>query len=233
MGVDRHYVIRTIVGGFGSPSDGDQPAFSWAYDPQVRAPAFDPAAAGRLLDSAGWRFRPDGYRYRSGDRLTIVYVTSSGYSDATRFGPVFQQEMKRIGIDAEVRTYPTSLLYASKAAGGIVDNGKFDVAWLGWIGGVDPDDATLWACDQIPPDGYNMAFHCDPRIDAQERIAISSYDRRTRAAAYRRVQELLAEDLPVDFLYWTHTHDAVRLGLENYRPSPDVTEFTNPWQWRD
>jgi peptide/nickel transport system substrate-binding protein len=232
MSVDRDYVIRTMAGGLGTPANGDQPSYSWAFDPDVRAPAFDPAAAGRLLDEAGWQLRPDGHRYRAGKKLSITYITSSGYGEATRFGPVFQVEMKRIGIEAEVKTYPTSVLYAAKANGGIVDNGKYDVAWLGWIGGVDPDDDTLWACDQFPPDGYNLSFYCDPRIDAQERIALSSYDLPTRRAAYRRIQELLDEDVPVDFLFWTHSHDAMRAGLTDYRPGPTVTEFTNPWQWQ-
>ena len=233
MGVDRAYVIRTVAGGMGTPANADQPAFSWAYDPAVRAPAYDPAAASALLDRAGWKLGPDGFRYKDGVRLSISYITSSGYGEATRFGPVFQVAMKRIGIDAAVKTYPTSLLYAAKADGGIIQNRRFDVAWVGWIGGVDPDDATLWDCDQIPPQGYNMSYLCDPRIDAQEHIALASYDRTTRKAAYWRIQQLLAEDVPVDFLYWTDTHDVVRDGIAHYHPPPAVTDFTDVWAWQD
>src|SRR5207245_1805684 len=138
----------------------------------------------------------------------------------------------RVGIDAAIKLYPTSVLFAAKNAGGIVNNGKFDVAWSGWIGGVDPDDATLWTCDQIPPNGYNFSQFCDKRVDALEAIAVSSSDPQVRKRAYWRVQSLLNEEVPVDFLFWTHQHDAVRDELQNYRPAPTVTMFSNPWEWQ-
>lgn len=232
MSVDRDYVIRAIANGLGSPAYSDQPSYSWAFDPNVRGPRFDPSAAAKLLDQAGWRLGPDGYRSKGGKRLSLAYVTSTGYGEGRRFAPVFQVEMKRVGIDAAVKMYPTSLLFAAKNDGGIMNNGKFDVAWTGWIGGVDPDDATLWACDQMPPNGFNVSEFCDPRIDAQERIALTSNDQDVRRRAYWRIGELLNEDVPAHFLFWTHIHDTMRDELQDYRPAPTVTVFSNPWQWR-
>jgi peptide/nickel transport system substrate-binding protein len=232
MSVDRDYVIKAVAGGLGSPANGDQPSYSWAFDPDARAPRFDPAIAERLLTRAGWLLGSDGYRHKGGAKLSISYVTSSGYGEGRKFAPVFQEEMKRVGIDATVKLFPTSLLFAAKSAGGIMDNGKFDVAWSGWIGGVDPDDATLWGCDQMPPAGYNMSYFCDPRIDEQEKIALTSYDQETRRRAYQRIQSMVNADVPVDFLFWTHIHDAMRGELKNYRPAPTVTTFSNPWQWQ-
>lgn len=231
MGIDRPFVVKAIANGGGTPAVGDQPPYSYAYDPHAQAPAYDPAGAAQLLDAAGWRIGPDGYRHRGGQKLSLEYVTSVGYAEGVKFAPVFQEDMKRLGVDIEVKTFPTSLLFAAKGAGGIVNNGKFDVLWTGWIGGVDPDDDTLWACDQIPPEGYNLSQYCDPRIDAQERIALGSYDPEVRKAAYWRIQSLLDEDVPVDFLFWTHLHDAVRDDLKGYQPAPTVTSFSNPWEW--
>lgn len=232
MAVDREYVIKAVANGLGTPADGDQPDFSWAYDRSVRAPRFDPAGAGELLGAAGWRLSSDGFRYKDGTRLTLQYVTSKTYGEAYKFGPVFQVQMKRIGVDVQVKFYPTSLLYAAKETGGIMNNGKFDVAWVGWIGGVDPDDDTLWACDQMPPNGYNYQYFCDPRIDQQERIALTLYGLAQRRAAYSRIQQLLAEDVPVHFLFWTHVHNAVSVRLQGFRSAPTVTVFMNPWEWR-
>jgi ABC-type transport system substrate-binding protein len=122
-------------------------------------------------------------------------------------------------------------LEAAKQAGGILKSGKYDLAHDGWIGGVDPDDDTMWACDQFPPAGYNTRFYCDPRIDAQERIGMTNFDRHSRAIAYSRINALLAEDAPLDFLYWTKRLDAVRDTLHGYTPAPAVTEFWNSWEW--
>jgi peptide/nickel transport system substrate-binding protein len=230
--VDRDYVLKAIMNGNADLAESDQPAFSWAYDPNVPQVVYDPAAGAALLDSAGWKPAPDGYRYRDGRRLSLVYVSSTGYGDARRYGPIFQSEMKKIGIDVDVKYVPTSILFAAKADGGVIENGRFDVAFAGWIGGIDPDDATLWTCDQWPPNGDNYSFSCDPRIDAEERIALGSYRTDARKAAYRRVQELIAQDVPVLFLCWSKRNDARSDLLRNYRPAPAVTEFWNSWEWQ-
>jgi len=60
MGVDKNYVVNEVLHGAAIPAQSDQPSFSWAYDPSVRAPSYDPAAAARLLDSSGWRRGTDG-----------------------------------------------------------------------------------------------------------------------------------------------------------------------------
>ena len=231
MAVDKQYVVNEVLHGAAIPAQSDQPAFSWAYDPSVRAPSYDPAAAGRLLDSAGWRLGPDGYRHKNAKLLELTYAYSTNAGDAVRYGPVFQATMKQLGIDIDVKGYPDAIYYESKPAGGILYNGRFDIAYEGWIAGVDPDDRTLWACDQRPPDGFNSALLCDPRIDQQEDIATTSYDREVRRAAYFRIQHLLNEDLPAVFLYWELRNDNIRDGFTGYRPARAVTEFWNSWEW--
>jgi peptide/nickel transport system substrate-binding protein len=231
MAIDKQYVVTTILHGAAIPAQSDQPSFSWAHDPTLHAPPYDPAAAGRLLDSAGWSLGPDGYRHKAGKLLELTYSYSTNAGDAVRYGPLFQSTMKQLGIAINVKGYPDAIYYESKPAGGILYNGRFDIAFEGWIAGVDPDDRTLWACDQQPPNGFNSSFLCDPRVDAQENIATTSYDRSTRRAAYFRIQRLLNEDLPAVFLYWDLRNDDIRDGFTGYRPAPDVTEFWNSWEW--
>ena len=231
MAIDKHYVVNEVLHGAALPAQSDQPAFSWAYDPSLRAPAYDPSAAAQLLTSAGWMLGSDGYRHKNGKTLELSYSYSTNAGDAMRYGPVFQATMRQLGIAIDVKGYPDAIYYASKPAGGILYNGKFDIAYEGWIAGVDPDDRTLWACDQRPPDGFNSAFLCDPRIDEQENIATASYDRRVRRAAYVRIQQLLNRDLPAVFLYWVLRNDNIRDGFVGYRPAPAVSEFWNSWQW--
>jgi peptide/nickel transport system substrate-binding protein len=231
MAIDKQYVVNDVLHGAALPAQSDQPSFSWAYDANLHAPAYDPAAAAKLLDSAGWRLGSDGYRHKDGRLLELSYSYSVNAGDAVRYGPVFQATMRELGIAIDVKGYPDAIYYASKPAGGILYNGKFDIAYEGWIAGIDPDDRTLWACDQRPPDGFNSAMLCDPRVDEQENIATASYDRGVRRAAYFHIQRLLNEDLPVVFLYWVLRNDNIRDGFAGYRPAPAVTEFWNSWQW--
>ncbi|MDQ6780350.1 MAG: peptide ABC transporter substrate-binding protein [Candidatus Eremiobacteraeota bacterium] len=231
--IDRGYILRTVLHGAARLAESDQPPFSWAYDPAVRAPGYDPVAAAQHLDAAGWKVARDGVRMKQGRRFELVYAYDVTNGDSARIGTVVQSMLRKIGIALQLKGYPNSLYYAAKAGGGILNNGLFDVAHEGWIGGVDPDDQTLWTCDERPPGGFNHSFVCDPRIDAQERVALRSYDRAVRRRAYDRVQELLRDDLPVLFLYWSMRNDSVRDSLHGFRPAPSVSEFWNAWEWND
>ncbi|HXW76133.1 MAG TPA: ABC transporter substrate-binding protein, partial [Candidatus Eremiobacteraceae bacterium] len=231
MGVDRDYIVRTVMHDHVTKAQTDQPPFSWAADPDVHEPDFDPAGARRLLESLGWHPGADGMLAKNGQTLSLTLVTDNAWDNALRFAPVFQAEMAKIGIAITIKLYPTSVLESAAGAGGILNNGKYDIAFDGWVAGIDPDDSTLVECDQAPPVGWNRAHACDPRIDAQERIALTSYDQPTRRAAYWKIQQYLAQDLPTLILFYSKRNDAVRDQLADFRPAQAVTEFWNTWQW--
>lgn len=229
MGIDTRDIIHRVMHDAADPAVGDQPAYLYTYDPHIPAPAYDPTAAAAALDQAGWTLGADGFRAKGGKRLELVYVFDREANDGERLGIILQQEFKKLGVDLGVKGIAHSIYYADKNAGGILSQGKFDVAYEGWIGGIDPDDIALWACNQRG--GFNHSFICDPNIDAAERDALTHYDLPTRRAAYRRIQELLARDVPVQFLWWTRRNDLVAKSLKGYRAAPAVTTFWNSWEW--
>jgi peptide/nickel transport system substrate-binding protein len=231
MGVDKAYLIHNVMHDGPVAAIGDQPQFLYAYAPDIPTPAYDPKAAAALLDEAGFLLGPDGVRRKDGRPLALTFTYDKEINDGERLGAVLQAEWKKLGVDLTLKGFAESIFFASKQNGGILSNGNFDIAYESWIGGVDPDDSALWDCDQRG--GYNHSFICDPRIDAQERIALSHYDHPTRRAAYRRVQQLLAEDMPVHFLWWEYRNDLVSDHLKHYKPSPVVTTFWNSWDWTD
>lgn len=229
MAVDRKFFVQAFQYGTGSVAETDQPPFlPWA-DPSVHAPPYDPAQARRLLDEAGWHADQTGYRSKNGKPLALTFVYISAREPDTKFAPLFQDAMKNIGIALEVRSYPYNLFYAQKAQGGVMALGKYDIAVTGWVWGSDPDESTLWMCDQRPPQGYNTSFLCDPRIDAAERVALTTYDFSGRRAAYWKIQELLAQDVPVVFLSWVDTTYAVRDSVTDFRPGETMWAS---WNWQ-
>ena len=70
-------MIDTVLAGAGKPAATPiSPYLSQWYDPNATF-RYDPAAAGRLLDEAGWTAGPDGRRSRNGEpaRLPILYLS--------------------------------------------------------------------------------------------------------------------------------------------------------------
>jgi len=231
MDVNRDLLVANILHGNGSVANGDQPAYSWAFDPAARAPAYDPAGAAALLERSGWRVGRDGIRMKDGKRLALEFVWSESDVNASRFAPILQDAMRKIGVELDLKPFEHDLYYATKETGGIVNSGKFDVSAQGWVGGVDPDNSSLWACAQRPPNGFNTTLLCDQRVDAAISVSLSTNDQAKRRAAYWRIQELLDRIVNVDFLYWVNRNDAVRNGLAGWDPAPSVTPFWNNWNW--
>jgi peptide/nickel transport system substrate-binding protein len=67
---------------------------------------YDPTAAGKLLDQAGWTTGPDGIRVKDGKRLVVKLL---GISNLVVNKPAYesvQQDLKKIGIDLELTVVP-------------------------------------------------------------------------------------------------------------------------------
>ena len=230
MSIDRAFFVRAFQLGTGSVDESDEPPFYWAYDPHVRMPAYDPSAAQQLLDEAGWRKDPlTGYRSKAGKQLHLVFAYITNRDPDTRYAPVFQNSMKQIGIAIDLRNYPYNVFYAPASEDGILNGGKYDIAMSGWVLGSDPDEATLWMCDQYPPLGYDWSYFCDPQLDALERQALFSYDLRTRRQTYWKIQELLARDVPAIFLSWVNIIVATRDTVKDFHPGET---WSASWDWR-
>jgi peptide/nickel transport system substrate-binding protein len=232
--IDIAGLIREVTHGVNTPGYTDQPTFLWAYNPNVAHYGFNPAKASALLDAAGWKTGADGLRSKNGRRLTLVIASITGNAAADATSVIVQRDWRDVGIDVQVKTYVSSLFFASFGAGGIVQTGKFDVAQFSWVNGTDPDDSVLWMCDQIPAPshaGQNVYRFCDPELDRQEVLALSSYDQTVRKGAYDAIQRILADRVPVIITWYFRRISVANSDLKNYTPAHAVSSFWNAYEW--
>lgn len=227
--VDRQSLAEKVYHGVLTPTSSDQPPFSWAYDPHVTRYDYDPARAAQLLQADGWMLAADGYRYKNGQRLQVEFVTTPGGNNADNV--LIQQGWHNVGVDAAVKIVAGPVFFGTYGAGGTLQTGKYDAAYLGWFNGIDPDDSTQFMCDQFPPQGQNTYHFCDPALDEQERIALSSFDIPTRKAAYFKIQEILADQMPTIFMFAVRRVSVLNTDFRNYKPSHAVSTLWNPWEW--
>ena len=228
---DRDQLITHVTHGVNLPADGDQPPFFWAHSSDVKRYDYNPRLAVELLDEAGWHLRSDGIRYRDGVPLRLLMVGFSGSSTTEEAEQWIRAQWREVGVDLRVENFPSDKLYASQADGGIEQLGRFDVAFEEWANGVDPDESQLFLCKLRPPAGWNIYHYCDPALDAAENTALADYHQNLRKADYKRVQQILADDLPIFVLWFQQRQDVVNIDLQNYRPAQAVSPFWNSWQW--
>src|SRR5688500_12290223 len=156
--IDRDAIIKYLRRGLARPAVGLIPPQAWAFEPDVHRFTYDPARARQLLDEAGYP-DPDGEGPLPRLRLSLKLSTN----EETRLqSTVIQQDLARIGIDLDIRSYEFATFFAD------VIKGNFQLFSLQWVGGalVDPDILRrVFHSQQVPPAGFNRGHYHNPEVD--------------------------------------------------------------------
>jgi peptide/nickel transport system substrate-binding protein len=219
--LDKRALVDRLTYGAADPATQDLPSFLWAYDRGLRPTPYDPAKAKALLAAAG---------YGSVHRLSLDVYFEQSSTLAKILSVQIQALLAPLGIDVRPHAQLSSLIYGAYGSNGTLARGRYDVALLGWVAGIDPDDSSQFTCANIPPAGFNWSRLCDPAMDAAQKVALETYAQPGRKAAYARIQAVLERRVPQDFLWWPKTIQAINPDLHGFDPNP-VVETWNAWQW--
>jgi peptide/nickel transport system substrate-binding protein len=160
--LDRELMAEIVFDGFAIRADGTQPILSIAYAPERinTIYAHDPEKAGALLDEAGWTMGGDGIREKDGQRLTFEMTYSEGYAPYEVQVPYMQQAWREVGVEMVPVILPFPTLLEDDQSG----NYQMSLLGFGW----DPDGGQdiMFACDMVPPAGFNLQRYCNEEYDA-------------------------------------------------------------------
>lgn len=192
--IDRDLIIRTLLRGHAQPAESLLPPTHWAWTGEVAHYNFDPARANQLLDAAGFPRKADGVRFH----LTMKTSTTE---DTRLLAAVLQQQFSRVGIALDLRSYEFATFYAD------VTRGAFQMYSLRWIGGNEIPQIFnyVFATESFSPKGANRGHYSNPEVDRLLKEAQTVGDEQKRRADYVRVQQILAQDLPVINLWYLDT----------------------------
>ncbi len=189
--IDRALLVRTKLGGRAQLARGLVPTGSWAYDDDVATYPYDPARARALLDEAGLR-DPDGAGPAPRLRLTLRTSTDRFRQSIAR---AIAAMLAEVGIAVEVRPSELATLIAD------LDAGRFELSTLQLPEVLEPHVlAWFFTSEHIPGEGREGANRWrmrDAVLDAAFERGRATNVRAERVAAYRDVQRILAEQLPV------------------------------------
>jgi peptide/nickel transport system substrate-binding protein len=195
--IDRQAIIRDILGGQAVPDDGPIPrSISWAYDPGSQQPPYDVAAAGKLLDDAGFSL-VNGVRTKGTTSLSFGLTVSSDVPPYERVAEAVSEQLAQVGISAQVQPVTTASLIHD-----YLNPRTFDMTLTAFDNGPDPDVYTFWHSSQNHPGGFNFSgMKKNVFIDGDLEDGRSSLDLAARAKAYAMFQQDFAKEIPAVFLY--------------------------------
>ncbi len=197
-GIDRPTMVNNLLLGYGKVAHSIIPEESWAYSPG-QTYSFDPAAAKRLLDEAGFR-DPDG----DGPRMRFDQPIRFGLSGTSIIGRnvavVVQNQLKELGVPIEIQTFEGNTLLDE------MRRGTFQIGYSQWVGGnQDPIFyKDLFATSEIPTQARasrNRSRYSNPELDKLLEEAVNTFDRQRARELYVRIQEAVSRDVPV-FPLW-------------------------------
>jgi peptide/nickel transport system substrate-binding protein len=231
LAVDRDRIQRALSGDLAVPGDTDRAPGTFAYDPAIVQPGYDPARAAAVLDADGWHL-VHGVRMKDGRVLKLDLVSITEEPTSTRFDLFMQSDLQRVGIVADEKSYAYNLLWASAAQHGINQTGRFDVEFSGWQPNGVNDHSYLFRCDMRPPAGDNLGRICDPAIDAAARVELAATNASVEAAADRAISARLVDRTDLIFLGFERDAVAVRDGITGVKPSLFGEHFWNVYAWK-
>jgi peptide/nickel transport system substrate-binding protein len=180
-----------------------------------------------LFDAAGWRRGAGGMRAKAGVPLALTYVQFPESQTGARAAAFIERELHARGIDLTLKSVTNAKLFLPKAEGGALASGAFDLAYVPWPMGADPDDSFLLACDGPA----NVMRWCDPPTDALERRALAASAQPERRALYARIERRVADAVPIVYLFDPSYVYAYRTALRGFAPNA-FNPTWNAYAWR-
>ena len=169
------------------------PAIEKYYNADVTMYEFDPEKAKQILDEAGWKEGSGGVREKDGVKAQFTMMVFQGDTQRRPEAEIAQQWWSDVGIKCDLQEGITSDILA-----GLVD-GKYDAGLFNWVyGGTggDPD-----ARDTLGTGGANNFFnYSNEEVDQLLQDGIREQDEAKRIEIYKRIQEIIADEVPFMFL---------------------------------
>ena len=231
--IDREEITRVLLDGDVPVLDSLLRPFQPGYAPVFERYRYDPRRARGELEAAGWRAGADGVYARDGRPLEVELVVPSEGALRRTTGRLIAERAREAGIRVRVRPETSDRLF-----GAILGRGDFQAAMFAIGGGVDPSVTGLLASDQVPGpangfSGQNVYGVADPALDRLLARSDRLIDDDLRAEALGRVQEVVAEEVPLIPLYQQPNTVAHVEALEGVRVNPSQAEvYWNSAEWR-
>lgn len=192
--IDRQFICEKARYGLNPPLNSPIPAFYRdLYNPNVKKYEYNLSKANKLLDEAGYPRGPNGVRFK----IRLTHEFAFPYTE--KASQMIKPMLREVGIDIEVMPLERAVVFDK-----VYNKYDFDMFVGAYGTGGDPavGISRLYVSSEIRPVPLvNVARYSNPEVDRLFDEGASTMDRKKRAKAYYKVQEILTEELPYIWLF--------------------------------
>jgi peptide/nickel transport system substrate-binding protein len=221
--LDKESIIRTELRGLAVSVWGlESPANSFWIHPNLPKYPFDLARARALLDEMGLRDRDgDGIREDAqGHKVSFTFITNKGNKVRERVASLMQQDWAQAGVDARPQFLDFNALVTQ-----LDSTFEYEACLLGLGGGgVHPANSmnvyrSSGRTHLFNPRQEKPATPWEEELDRLADRFNATLDVGEQQRIYWRMQEIMAEQLPILPLWTSKVFVAVRNKFGNVKPS--------------
>ncbi len=214
--INKQEIIEGVLLGLGRPAVGPYKPGTWWYKDDVKTFPFDPERAKALLAEAGWsRVNADGILEKDGQPFSFTIRTNQGNAVRQQTAEIIQRRLRAVGIDAKIHVVEWAAFINT-----FIRKKNYEAIILGWGLGSDPDQYEIWHSSQTGPDQLNHISYKNPKVDELLEAGRRTFNQEKRKTIYGELQEVLAEDQPVIFLYVPDALPVVSARVRGIEPAP-------------
>ncbi|MBI1386774.1 MAG: hypothetical protein GC150_17865 [Rhizobiales bacterium] len=200
---DRNALVQVVLFGEGQVANGLIPAaLSWAHSSSARATSgFDAERAKAELAKS---------KYGAG---TEAVVLTWGAGWWKRFAEVFVAQVNEtLGTKLRVEVSEANTVYSRLKAH------DYQASIWGWLGLVDPDE---YCYEILHTKGWrNFRGYSNASLDALIEQARGESDQAARGELYRKIEDMMAEDVPVLTCFESNVHNLLSPKVEGFVQLP-------------
>ncbi len=230
LAADRESIVKLAYGGRGSPLWGSvSPGNKTWVNQALAKPAKNIGRAKELLTQAGFRWGSDGRLLDSrGRSVEFSIAVSASSHERVKMATILQEDLRELGMRVNL-----AQLEFRSLVDRVTNSHKYDACILGLGNGdADPNaEMNVWLSTGPThlwnPEQKSPATTWEAEIDRLMKQQLTTMQHAKRKALFDRVQQIVAEQLPVIPLASPNVIVASHGNVGNFRPA--ILDHSTLW----
>lgn len=175
----------------------------WVADPanEVSPQSSDAAAAGAVLEAAGYAKGADGFYAKDGATIELDLISVDGWTDYNDAAKLISEQAAEAGIKVNATTVQWQEFSDARQTGqfelimgGVIGTSVADPyqIYKDWFAG----GSTVAVGSELAPGTWNFSRYSNPVVDGAVAEAAATNDEAAKQAAYATIQTEIVRDLP-------------------------------------